>query len=109
MIHSITKEKIIRKGAEANLYYGHWFGKEAIFKHRIPKKYRIDELDRIIRMVRTLNEARALMKVKKYGINVPQVFELDSINSTIIMKYIEGKKLKNVLAGLDDKKKKRLF
>ncbi|TFG26628.1 MAG: Kae1-associated kinase Bud32, partial [Promethearchaeota archaeon] len=40
MNHSITKEKIIRKGAEANLYYGHWFGKEAIFKNRIPKKYR---------------------------------------------------------------------
>ena len=109
MRFDIIKERIIRKGAEANLYYGYWFGKEVIFKHRLPKKYRIDELDKSIRTARTLNEARALIKVKNYGVNVPQVFEIDTTNSTIIMKYIEGKKLKNVLAGLDDKKKKEYF
>ena len=63
----IKKLKIIRKGAEATLYYGHWFGKEVIFKHRNPKKYRIEELDKRIRTERTLNEARALIKVKNYG------------------------------------------
>ena len=109
MRFDIIKERIIRKGAEANLYYGYWFGKEVIFKHRLPKKYRIDELDKSIRTARTLNEARALIKVKNYGVNVPQVFEIDTTNSTITMKYIEGKKLKNVLAGLDDKKKKEYF
>ena len=109
MRFDIIKERIIRKGAEANLYYGYWFGKEVIFKHRLPKKYRIDELDKSIRTARTLNEARALIKVKNYGVNVPQVFEIDTTNSTIIMKYIEGKKLKNVLAGLDNKKKKEYF
>ena len=109
MRFDIIKERIIRKGAEANLYYGYWFGKEVIFKHRLPKKYRIDELDKSIRTARTLNEARALIKVKNYGVNVPQVFEIDTTNSTIIMKYIDGKKLKNVLAGLDNKKKKEYF
>ena len=38
----IVKEKVIHKGAEASLIYGHWFGKEVIFKHRIPKGYRIE-------------------------------------------------------------------
>ena len=109
MSSDIIKEKIIRKGAEADLYYGYWFGKEVIFKHRIPKKYRIDELDKTIRTVRTLNEARALIKVKNYGVKVPQVFEINGPNSTIIMKYIDGKKLKNILAGLDDKKKQAYF
>ncbi|MFW9901991.1 MAG: KEOPS complex kinase/ATPase Bud32 [Candidatus Thorarchaeota archaeon] len=105
----IKKEKIIRKGAEANLYYGHWFGKEVIFKHRIPKKYRIEELDKTIRTERTLNEARALIKVKNYGINVPQVFEIDSTNSTIVMKFIQGDKLKNILADLDEHLLKKYF
>ncbi len=105
----VKKEKIIRKGAEATLYYGHWFEKEVIFKHRIPKKYRIEELDKRIRTERTLNEARALIKVKNYGINVPQVFEIDSTNSTIVMKNIQGNKLKDVLSDLDDNLKTQLF
>jgi len=105
----VKKEKIIKKGAEASLYYGYWFGKEVIFKYRIPKKYRITELDKLIRTERTLNEARALIKVKKYGINVPQVFEIDSTNSTIIMKYIQGNRLKDILPDLNDNLKKKYF
>jgi len=105
----VKKEKIIRKGAEASLYYGHWFGKEVIFKYRIPKKYRVEELDKRIRTERTLNEARALIKVKNYGINVPQVFEIDSTNSTIIMKYIQGDKLKDILSDLDNDQKTKYF
>jgi len=109
LISDIKKEKIIRKGAEASLYYGHWFEKEVIFKYRIPKKYRIEELDKRIRTERTLNEARALIKVKNYGINVPPVFEIDSSNSTIIMKYIKGNKLKDVLSELNNDQKIKYF
>jgi Kae1-associated kinase Bud32 len=105
----ITKENLIHKGAEANLYYGHWFNKEVIFKYRLPKKYRLQELDKNIRTVRTLNEARALINVKNLGINVPQVYEIDTTNSTIIMKYIQGKKLKDILNSLDDNKKQKYF
>ena len=104
---NIAKEKVIRMGAEATLYYGRWFGKEVIFKYRVPKKYRIEELDQRIRTVRTLNEARALVKVKTYGINVPQVYDVDASNATIVMRYIKGPKLKEVLGTLDDSKKEK--
>lgn len=103
------KEKIIHKGAEANLYYGSWFDKKVIFKYRIPKKYRIEELDKTIRNARTLNEARALIRVKNYGLNVPQVYEIDTKNSIIVMKYIEGEKLKDALESLDNSKKEEIF
>ena len=43
--NEIVKEKLIHKGAEANLIYGRWFGKEVIFKQRIPKGYRIEEIE----------------------------------------------------------------
>ena len=109
MSYNIVKEKVISKGAEANLYYGQWFGKEVIFKYRIPKKYRIEVIDKIIRKTRTLNEAKALIRVKHYGVNVPQVFEIDTPSSTIIMKYINGKKLKSILDDLDDKSKHSYF
>ena len=106
---TIIKERIIHKGAEASLYYGYWFDNEVIFKARIPKKYRIEQLDKWIRKERTIKEARALIKVKEFGVNVPQVYEIDTLNSTIIMKYIPGKKLKDVLDVLDDKKKVKIF
>jgi len=105
----INQEKLIQKGAEASLFYGHWFEKEVIFKHRIPKKYRVEELDKKIRLNRTLNEGRALIKVKKYGINVPQVYEIDAQNAIIIMKYIEGDKLRDLIGNLDEQKIKKYF
>jgi TP53 regulating kinase-like protein len=58
-------------------------------------------LDRQIRVKRTLNEARALIKVKSYGVNVPQVFEIDAKRSLIIMKFIEGKKFKNIVNKIE--------
>ncbi|MFX0074482.1 MAG: O-sialoglycoprotein endopeptidase, partial [Candidatus Hermodarchaeota archaeon] len=97
MSNEIVMEKVIHKGAEANLIYGRWFEKEAIFKQRIPKGYRIEQIDKKLRINRTLNEGKALIRVKDYGINVPQVYEIDASNSTIVMKYIKGEKLKEVL------------
>jgi len=109
MSKPISIGEIIRKGAEASLFHGYWFDKEVIFKHRIPKKYRLKELDNDIRMKRTLNEARALIKVKNYGINCPQVYDLDVENSIITMKFIHGSKLKDILRIIDTKKKTRIF
>ncbi|MFW9939220.1 MAG: KEOPS complex kinase/ATPase Bud32 [Candidatus Thorarchaeota archaeon] len=109
MISTNNKQKLIHQGAEASLFYGQWFGKEVIYKQRIPKKYRLEEIDRNIRITRTLNEARALTKVKLYGINVPQVFEIDTNSSTIVMKYIGGKRLKVLLDEISDDKKRVIF
>ncbi len=106
---TIVKEKLIHKGAEASLFYGQWFDKKVIFKHRIPKKYRLEQLDQVIRSERTLNEARALIKVKNYGINVPQVYEIDVQSATIVMKYIEGEKLRNIIDNLDNIKKQKFL
>jgi len=103
--NQILVEKLIHKGAEASLYYGSWFGKEAIFKKRIPKGYRIEQIDQILCYNRTLNEAKALIRVKTYGVLVPPVYEIDAKNSTIVMKYIKGEKLKDVLFSLVTNKK----
>ena len=106
---TIKIDRLLHKGAEASLFFGHWFGKDAIFKQRIPKTYRIEQIDRQLRLSRTLNEARALIKVKTYGINVPQVFEIDVDSSTIIMKFINGMKLKDTISHLDHPTRTRYF
>ena len=105
MSNEIIIEKLIHKGAEASLYYGSWFGKEAVFKKRIPKGYRIEQIDKNLCYNRTLNEAKALIKVKNYGVLVPPVYEIDTKNSTIVMKYIKGEKLKDILYSLTISKK----
>jgi TP53 regulating kinase-like protein len=102
MNSNIQKTELIHKGAEANLYLGQWFKKEVIFKQRISKKYRIPKLDQDIRLKRTLNEGRALIKIKNYGINVPQVYEIDLINFQVIMKNIKGEKLKYLIKSLSE-------
>jgi len=105
MSNEIVREKIINKGAEANLIYGHWFGKEVIFKQRIRKGYRTEQIDKKLRVNRTLNEAKALIRVKNYGVNVPQVYEIDTKNSSIVMRYIKGEKLKEALNSITNAKK----
>ncbi len=104
MESDIIKQEIIQKGAEATLFRGKWFEKDVIFKQRIAKKYRIEQLDSIIRTRRTLNEARALVKVKTYGVNCPQVYDVDQTTSTIVMKFIPGKKIKDLMDSLEDEK-----
>jgi TP53 regulating kinase-like protein len=109
MESDVIIEKLVRRGAEANLFYGSWFGKKALFKIRIPKKYRLNVLDKKIRRTRTVNEAKALIKVKLYGINVPEVFEINFESSTIIMQFIQGEKLKDLMKSLNLDKKQKLF
>ncbi|TFF93588.1 MAG: Kae1-associated serine/threonine protein kinase [Promethearchaeota archaeon] len=109
MNYLYKKEEIIKKGAEANLYLGTWFGNEVIFKCRIPKNYRIKELDQDLRSFRTINEARALIRAKEHGINVPQIYEIDTLNTTIIMGYIRGQKLKDIIKNLNQNEKERIF
>ena len=105
----IKIERLLRKGAEASLFFGYWLGKKALFKHRLPKKYRISVLDKEIRNKRTINEGKALIKVKDYGINVPEVYDINLENSTIIMKYIHGEKLKTLMNSLDSETKLKYF
>lgn len=107
--YTISKEELMSKGAEAHLYHGHWFDKDVIFKWRIPKKYRLEALDNRIRAHRTINEGKALINVKEEGINVPTVYEIDTDQSIIVMEFIEGTKLKELMDTLPESQKERYF
>jgi Kae1-associated kinase Bud32 len=106
---NIILEEVIYKGAEASLFKGKWFDKTVLIKQRIPKKYRIVELDDEIRRFRTVREAKMLIAVKDSGIPVPQVYEIDLNAYWIVMKYIPGNKLKNLLHLIDGEKRRDYF
>ena len=53
--------KILKKGAEADVYLSSWNGKKSILKVRKEKKYRNPSLDTRIRKQRTIREAHNII------------------------------------------------
>lgn len=84
-------------GAEAILVKDNWLGFNVIKKIRIPKKYRIPQIDQELRNSRTISESRLIIEAKKIGVRTPYVYEIDIPNTTIIMEEIEGELVKKIL------------
>ena len=82
--------KLIKKGAEGDLYFSKWNNQKAIIKIRKKKKYRNLQLDSRIRKQRTLREAQIISKVKSFGVSTPLVYQINMKNCSIIMQYIHG-------------------
>jgi len=83
--------KLIKKGAEADIYLTKWDNSKAILKIRKTKNYRNPILDANLRKQRTIKESQILSKVKSYGIPTPLVYFVNLKKSSIIMQQIPGK------------------
>ncbi len=83
--------KLLKKGAEADLYQTKWQNSNAILKIRKIKKYRNSSLDSKIRKQRTIKESQMLSLVKSYGIPTPLVYFVNLDKTSIIMQEIPGK------------------
>lgn len=90
--------KKIAEGAEAIIY----LEKEKIIKKRIPKKYRLVELDEKLRKSRTKLEARILRNLARVGVFVPDVFYVDEKNSILEISFIPGEKVRDYLLRTSD-------
>ena len=89
---------LIKKGAEANLFLEDWHDQKVIIKRRLPKSYRIPQLDLEIRSSRTAYESQLLHDAKLAGVPTPTIFMVDLTNTTIVMQYVQGVQVKQVLA-----------
>jgi len=102
------KPLLIKKGAEASLYLTDWHGRKVIMKKRLPKKYRPSKLDEHIRTYRTIHEPQLMHEAKKAGVPTPTIFLVDLKNATIIMEFIEGKQVKQLLNEVTKSKRQQL-
>ena len=100
---------IIRRGAEAEIHLTTWLGRKVISKHRVPKKYRLAELDQSLRVARTKKEAKLISEVRKLGICTPIIYNIDLEEFKIIMEYVDGPRFKDIIPTLDDKTRKELL
>jgi len=89
--------KIIAQGAEAIIS----LEKDYIIKNRIPKLYRIREIDEKLRKQRTKNEAKLLEKANKLT-NSPKVLKQDKYSLEI--EFINGEKISDKLNSYEEKK-----
>lgn len=88
---------LIAKGAESNIVDGQYLNKSAILKNRIPKNYRIPEIDNKIRKSRTKLEAKLLSDVKRGGVITPLLYNVDLDDKIIAMEKIDGKMVKDII------------
>jgi len=99
---------LMKKGAEADLYLADWHGRKVVLKKRLPKEYRPKMLDEQIRAYRTIHEPQLMHEAKKAGVPTPIIFLVDHKSTTIIMEYIEGKQVKQILNEVTESQRQSL-
>ncbi|BDQ30163.1 hypothetical protein NZNM25_15240 [Nitrosopumilus zosterae] len=82
--------KLIKKGAEADIFQTQWQNNNAILKIRKIKNYRNSLLDTKIRKQRTIKESQMLSSARTFGIPTPLVYFVNLEKSYIIMQEIPG-------------------
>lgn len=97
-------KNLIFQGAEAKIFLSVIQTEPMIYKERAVKGYRHSQLDKQIRARRTRSEAKILTKSLKAGVNVPKVKSIDKENQTILLEFIEGDRLSEVLNNYPEKK-----
>ncbi|MCJ7632072.1 Kae1-associated serine/threonine protein kinase [Candidatus Bathyarchaeota archaeon] len=90
-------KKPLHRGAEADLYLLMWYGLKVVQKVRVPKSYRVAELDMVLRRTRTRHEAMIMHDAKKAGVTTPLIYLVDVVNTSIVMQYVQGPRLKEYL------------
>jgi len=98
------EQKILAQGAEATIVRE----KDYIIKERIPKTYRIQQLDEKLRKARTKKEAKLLEKASKLKeVNTPRLLNQTEFNLEI--EFIQGEKLAEHLNGYAKEKQLKVI
>ncbi len=88
---------LISRGAEAEIRRGKWMGLEAVFKLRVRRVYMHPRLDQELREQRTRKEARLLARAHDLGASVPRLLAVLPRSGLIIMEYIGGRTLRDLI------------
>jgi TP53 regulating kinase-like protein len=104
----VDLQKLLKKGAEASLFLADWHGHKVVVKARLPKHYRPAELDAKIRSYRTSHEPQLMHEAKLAGVPTPTIYLVDMKQASVTMEFVNGKQVKQVLAGILRKERRTL-
>lgn len=93
---SLELLRLVKKGAEADIYLTTWNGRKSILKIRKRKEYRNEILDNQIRTLRTIREAKIISEVKSFGVSTPIVYFVDQNKSEIYMQLVSGRLVRDL-------------
>ncbi len=101
--------KLIYCGAEADILRGEWQGLDVVYKVRKPLEYRLPILDEAIRHQRTLREAQMIHQAKKAGVDAPSLYHVDPASATLVMEFVKGDRLRDVIGGIPSEELLEVF
>jgi len=81
----------IGRGAEAVISLEDGY----VRKYRLPKSYRLEPLDEVLRQERTLREARITSDARRHGVPTPIIYNIQKFE--LDMQHIDGKRLKDII------------
>lgn len=99
---------LIQRGAEADICLDEWLGRQVVVKRRVPKPYRIPEIDEGLRSQRTRKEAWLLYEARCTGIATPIVYDVDLAAMAITMQHIDGQRIKDIIDHMDSQEQREL-
>lgn len=70
----------------------------AVYKIRKRMEYRLEVLDRVLRMQRTIHEAGMIAAAKQAGIESPFIYFLSPPKATIVMEHVSGTRMKDAIS-----------
>ncbi len=88
--------KLIKKGAEGDIFIKKLYNEDVILKTRKVKSYRHNVLDSKIRKQRTIREATILSEIKSHGVRTPLLYQVNTEKCTILMQKIDGVLVKDL-------------
>jgi len=83
----------IGKGAEATIYKD----KNVVIKERLPKNYRLKQIDDSLRKFRTRREAKVMNKLEELNFPAPKLIDVDDMAMELRMEMVQGNKLRDIL------------
>jgi Kae1-associated kinase Bud32 len=103
----VTKQ-LIYHGAEAMISHATYMGKPAVEKRRVHKSYRIPEIDTFLISFRTKEESKLISEARSFGVSVPIIYDVNSVEGMITMQFLDGKRIKDILNDVTEVERKRL-
>ncbi len=87
----------LKRGAEAELRKVEFLGRSSVEKYRVPKAYRLGQLDEELRRARIRMESRLMSEARAAGVSVPVIYDVNLVDNKIVMEFIDGPTAKEVL------------
>jgi len=90
--------RVIKRGAEATIYETTLDGQRVLVKERSAKRYRIPQIDAVLRSNRTRQELKLMREARGHGVMTPRIVDSDEALSVITMEEVKGTVMKDFLS-----------